>query len=192
MRRRFVLVVVLSLILFVPAQVGAQQSTPAGTLNIRGKIQQGVENIKERVEQRQTNVREKVLERVRQATKARWGVLNRMTNRTEALLNKLQERIDKAKIAGKDVTEAENLMADARSKLNEARMILVEFQGKETTAVDKTAFQTIQGKFQAVHKNLNVVRQDGAKIIRILKGFNSATSKGQNLQKTGTTSGTSR
>lgn len=149
------------------------------------------ENIKDRIKERKaTNSAEKdkKVERVRNAAVVRWEVLNKLVGKSEELLEKLQMRIDRAKKDGKDVTAIENNMADAKLKLNDAKKILSDVSGEKDQAIDKTAFQNIQKQFQTAKKDLNIVHQDAAKIIKGLKSFNAATPSTKRVEKEGSNS----
>lgn len=129
--------------------------------------------VKEKIEEK----REDKQERVRKAVTARWNVFSKLTEKAEALLTKLQERIDTAKSAGKDVKDAETVMTDARAKLTDAKIKASEIEEVKGTAMNREVFKEIQLKFQAIHKDLNALRQDASKIIRTLKSFNSENPK---------------
>lgn len=179
------LVFFLTIVMFWGVQpVSAEQSSPSGTSvkNLKEKIENRIENIK----QKEDRLKEERKGKVRQAAQIRWQVFNRVIQKSENLLDKLQIRIDRAKAAGKDVTAANTAMTDARAKLADAKTILEGIKDMTEKPVDKTAFTTIRSKFKAILEDLHVVRKDAAKIINSLKSFNSATSSAVN--KTATTS----
>jgi len=181
MKKRFIIsCLFLCTLFFIPGSSAlAQQSlSNSGALKSTQQIQQ---RVSEKVATGQARIRQKIVERVRNVVGVRFNVFERALNRCEILLDKLQIRIDKAGAGDKDTAEAVSLMDDARSKLDDAKAKLADIQGKKGEVVDKVEFQDIKDKLQAVHKDLNIIRQDGSKIIRILKSFNSATSSGQNL-----------
>lgn len=151
------------------------------------KIEANTEKRVERIENRiegSTSAKVKVVERVRNSVGVRWNVFNKAVEKTVVLLDKLQARIDSAKGAGKDTKEAEGSIVDARAKLDNIKTKLTEIESLKGTAVDKTTFLEIQGKFKEIQRDLHIIRVDASKIIRILKGFNSATSSGKNPQAT--------
>lgn len=150
---------------------------------IASKAAERVEKIENRIEGLD-KVRSGLVLRVRHATGVRWGVLNKAIERSEDLLAKLQIRIEKAKAAGKDVTEAESLMVDAKKSLEDAKAKLEDIESKKDEAINKETFLEIQTQFKAINQNLHTIRINASKIIRILKGFNSATSSGNNPQAT--------
>lgn len=146
-----------------------------------------VESVKEKIAARQEERQDKketIVERVRQSVKARWEAYKKAIARTDALLDKLQIRIDRAKEAGEDIAEMETLMADARENLAAASEKLAEIESQKGEDVNKASFLEIHNLFRAITKDLHAVRVDAAKIISLLKSFNSATSNGKNPQAT--------
>jgi hypothetical protein len=111
--------------------------------------------------------------RIRNSITVRWNAYSKLLTRSGQLLDKLQIRIDKAKTAGKDTTEVVNAMTDARAKLADAKSKMETLKGLLGTDLDKNGFKEAQKNLQAVHKDLNIVKQDASKIIRNLKSFNS-------------------
>lgn len=135
-----------------------------------------VESIREAIKPGATNaatVRQNALIKVRNALTSRWNAYNKLVTVAGNLLDKLQIRIDKAKAAGKDVTAATAAMADARIKLADAKSKMDSLKGLLGTNLDKNGFKNAQQTLQAVHKDLNAIRLDAAKIISNLKSFNS-------------------
>lgn len=159
-------------------------------LNIQGKdenkpvVQDGkLEKLEERLK-KLDEAKKKVVERVRYALVAHWNVLSKAIERSESLLGKLQERINKAEAAGKDVTEAKKLMAEANERLTHAKVSLAKMNELKNNSITKDEFITLRDQMKGIKEDLQVIRKDAAKIISILKGFNSATSSGQNPQAT--------
>lgn len=178
------------------AEENATTSTRPLPLKIKDRLENKLENrttkVEIRLEERLKQldkVRRQAVERVRKALLAHWNVLNKAVERVDKLLGKLQLRIDKAKVAGKDTSEAEKLMAEAKEKLAQAKENLAEIKELKENSVTKDEFTTIRGQIKEIWQDLQVVKQNAAKIIRILKGFNSATSSGQNPQREGTSPG---
>ena len=166
---------------YQPPNALAQESTPGGLK----RVQEKVEAVKEKVEVRKENK----VQRAQNAALSRVKELGRAVTRAEGLLKRIQIRIDKAKAAGKDTTEMESLMADARVKLAAAKTKLSTAEGKIKDADTKAEFADLHQSFKSIKDDLHTVRKDASSIIRLLKGFNSATSQGQNPQKEGTTPG---
>ncbi len=110
------------------------------------------------------------MEKVKNSIISIFDSYSKLTFRAGELLDKLQTRIDKAKAAGNNVTSAETAMKDAKARLADANNILSNLKAKKDTAVDKTTFQSLRKQLQTVHKDLNAVRLDGAKIISVLTG----------------------
>lgn len=121
------------------------------------------------------NQRTQNLTRVRNALTARWNAYDRLVKLSGQLLDKLQIRINQAKAAGKNTTNAEAAMTDARAKLADAVAKMDAIKPLLGTTMDKNSFMNIQKSLQAIHKDLNMVRLDAAKIISNLKSFNSST-----------------
>lgn len=138
------------------------------------------------------NQRIKNTERIRVSVRARWEAYNRLLIHTTTLLDKIQIRIDNAKLAGKDTKSMEIIMADARIRLADAKTKMDEIKSLKETALDKKTFLEVQSRLQAVHKDLNAVRLDVAKIIRTLKFFNSSKSATSSAKPASTTSATER
>lgn len=189
----FTLLLVEVAFLYSAKPAAAEETTPSGIKRVQSVLKERLENRKDKVAEKRENVIAKAedkkvdkVERVRKAAIVRYDVHKKAIEKAEKLLGKLQVRIDSAKQAGKDVSEAERLMADAKTKLGSAKAKLASIEGKKGTAMDKAGFQEIQRLLQGIRQDLHVVRQDAAKMISILKGFNSATSEGKNPQKEGT------
>lgn len=147
------------------------------------KVENRVNALKEKLESK----RENLLEKVRNSVVVRIDVYQKLIGRSEDLINKLQSRVDTAKTAGKDVKDAEVVLADAKLKLADAKTKLSEIEAlkikvaevknssasAQVISLDKQNFKEIQTKFQIIHKDLNAIRLDVAKVIRILGKFNS-------------------
>ena len=153
-------------ILLIPSLVLAQTQTTSSALEKRQEIR--------------NEARERIVARVRQAATARYTNLKRAVELTERLLKKLQIRIDRAQTAGKDVTEANKLMTEAKAKVADAKTRLARVESMKDQAVDKAGYQEIRTEFNAIRADIHQARLLAAKIIRILKGFNSATSSAVN------------
>jgi len=190
MKKNIILVsLIISLMLtIVPQVVFAEDSSPAGVRKIQEKIQDIKANIQERKQDKKVDF----VTRVRTVTLKHAEQLEKIINLESRLLDKLQIRISKAQAAGKDVTEINKTMDDARAKLADARNKLAEAKTKIDVSTIKTEFKTVQDLFKVVKKDLHDVRVDASKIIRALKGFNSATSSGKNPQAEGTSPGTKK
>lgn len=174
----------------------SSNSSAANSKSVQAQLLEKIKNEKERIASKVADKKEtKEQEREKKVVKVRVSIANRvrnherLINQTENLLSKLQVRIDKAKAAGKDTTEMEKLMADAKLKLADAKQKLSEIDTHKTVTTDKAGFEALQKKFKVVWDDLKAVKEDASKIIRTLKGFNSATSEGKNPQKEGTKSG---
>lgn len=150
----------------------AVESTPGGSKKIQEKVEAKKEN---KVQRAQNAALSRVME------------LGRAVTRAEGLLKRLQTRIDKAKAAGKDTKEMESLMADAKAKLEAVKTKLSTAEGKIKDADTKAEFGELHNSFKSIKDDLHIVRKDASQIVRLLKGFNSATSQGQNPQREGTT-----
>ena len=146
---------------------------------VRQKVEERIEGKKERVEATRTA-------RVKNSIQVREGVFARAVSLVERILDRLQMRIDKAKEAGKDVTQMAGLMSDARAKLADAKTRLEGIKSKRGTVTDKSGFKDLQTEFQAIRRDIHGARENAARIIRELKGFNSATSSGKNSQNSTT------
>lgn len=99
--------------------------------------------------------------------------LDKLVDKSEALLDKIQTKIVRAKAAGKDVIETERLMTDARAKLASAQNRLNDLEKMKSEAKTRTDFIKIRDQFKLVKDDLKAVRKDVSEIIQILKGFNS-------------------
>lgn len=163
----------------------ADEATSPGNKRLPAVVKERMEDKKGQLAQRQENAQDKV-ERVRKSVGVRVDAYNRIIGHAEKILDKLQLRIDKAKQAGKDMTEAQVLMSEARAKVVDAKAKLADIESKKGTAMDKASFLQIQRQFQAIQQDLKGIKRDASGIISILRGFNSATSEGKNPQKEGT------
>lgn len=118
-----------------------------------------------------------MLKRFKKFVEQRINQADKIINREGILLDKLQIRIDAARVAGKDVTELNRLMVDARAKLADAKSRLEAIKTQSAKAEDKTSFKNFGSEFGAIYKDLKDVKVDASQIIRQLKGFNSTTSE---------------
>jgi predicted nucleic acid-binding Zn-ribbon protein len=91
----------------------------------------------------------------------------------DRLFDKLQTNIIKTKASGKNTKELEALLSDSRVKLADARVRLNEAKTLKETAKTKTDYNNIKTKLSAVKTDLTAIRKNVAKIISILKGYNS-------------------
>lgn len=194
----FTLLVAEVAFLYGAKTVVAKETTPSGIERVKSVLKERLENRKEKVTGKRENIKEKVEERkedrtemIRKSVGVRVDIHKRAIHKAEKLLEKLQARIDRAKEAGKDVSEAERLMGDATNRLAQAKAKLESIESKKGTAIDKSGFQEIHQLFQGMREDLHEIRKDASKIISTLRGFNSATSSGQNPQKDGTGSASS-
>lgn len=164
----------LVLLLLQPVSIFAQEELTPGGLrqNVRNVIQERLEQRKEvRQEVRQENE-----ERIKLAVAARWNMFDRTIKLMEAILTKLEPRINKAKESGKNVDQAVTLLADARAKLLSARTNLENIADKRNSALSKAEYLVIRDQYKAMLQDLHKVRMDIVQIIRIIKGYNAATS----------------
>ncbi|MFA5933103.1 MAG: hypothetical protein WCV81_02435 [Microgenomates group bacterium] len=113
--------------------------------------------------------------KVRTAVTSRWTAYDKLIIRAGQLLDKIQIRINRAKAAGADTKSSEALMTDARAKLTDAKSKMDALKSLVGTGLDKNSFKNAQMNLQTVHKDLNIVRQDVAKIISNLKSYNAST-----------------
>lgn len=158
------------LIFGLGANLVLAEATPSGVKRMP-TIQEKLKDIKEA----RITEKENTINKVRNSLIVRFEVYSKLVSRSGNLLDKLQERIDRARASGKNVADAEVAMKDARSKLADATSILNDIKAKKDTAIDKTTFKSLRDKLQAVHKDLNVIHKDAGKIISVLKAFNSAS-----------------
>ncbi|MDD2823082.1 MAG: hypothetical protein PHQ59_03285 [Candidatus Daviesbacteria bacterium] len=150
-----------------PEKVGTKSASSAASLNSK---------------------KEENKKRVRNSITARVNAYTKLASRSGQLLDKLQVRIDRAKDAGKDTTDSVNAMRDARAKLADAQSKLTSLKALVGTDLDKNGFREAQKTLQAVHKDLNIVKQDASKIIRNLKSFNSNKSSTKSAEATSSSS----
>lgn len=115
--------------------------------------------------------------RIRKSVIERYGVYEKLIERSGNLLTKLQERIDKAQKSGLNTKVVDGYMNDAKIKLADAQANLNSIKSLKDTAIDKTTFQDIQKKFIVIHRDLNAIRLDGAKVISELKRYNTENEK---------------
>lgn len=183
---------ILSLFILPVLAVESTTSDSNRVQNVKEKIEKTLGRKPEKVSTKVAeleNQKIKNIERVRVSVKARGEAYSKLIIRSEILLDKLQIRINAAKVVGKDTKNAESAMTDARAKLADAKIKMDEVKNLAGTAMDKQSFKDVQKKLQFIHKDLNIVRQDASKIIRSLKEFNSSTSSAKkNERKSATTS----
>lgn len=167
-----------------PAEPSNFISSPGfkGARPIKGRIEEKLKNLKERMASKtamenKQDKREESLAKVRNSVVSRIDAYQRLIKMEEELLNKIQSRIDKAQAGGKDMVEVQFYMKDARARLADAQGKLSEIGAARGDALTKAEFKEIQLKFQIIHKNLNLIRLDAAKIIRTFGGFNSQSTE---------------
>lgn len=167
--------------------VTANQVTPvrSSTTSAVKRLQEKVDDLKAKL----AGTREQRVKGLINAVGVRENVMNRLITAGGRLLDKLQVRIDRAQKAGRDVAGMTTLMSDARAKLADAKSILTQIDGQKGTAATKADFTKIHGEFQAARKDIQGVKEDAAKIIRILKGYNSATNSAVEADRESTRSG---
>lgn len=183
MKKTLVALFLLSVFAFSFSPVLAEENTtgsnsPLNTENIKEKVRVALERKPESTGTKSANADERKaqgLTKVRAAIVARWNAYDRLVNVAGQLLDKLQIRINNAKAAGKNTAMAEAAMTDARAKLADARAKLDGIKASSGTTTDKNTFLNLQKSLQAVHKDLNIVKQDAAKIISTLRSFNAST-----------------
>lgn len=180
------------MIVALPQAVFAETSTTSGIRKIKETVQEKLQNVKANIQERKVENIEDKIERARKVSLKHVNVLSRVATAEGKLLDKLQIRIDKASGAGKDMSTASAAMTDARSKLTSANNKIADLKTKIAAAKTRADFQAIQVSFKSVRDDLIAVKQDASKIIRVLKGFNSATSSGKNPQAEGTSPGIKR
>lgn len=186
MNKGLVISALLFSVVVLPQAVFAENSSPSGIRNIKEKVQERIQTIKSNVAERREERVENKVDLARKITSKHVDVLARVATAEGKLLDKLQIRIDKASAAGKDVGSASATMTDARVKLADANTKIADLKTKIAAAKTRADFQAIQAGFKVVRDDLIAVKQDASKIIRVLKGFNSATSSGKNPQAEGT------
>lgn len=172
------------ILLFVILSVPVLAENTSTSSSIRTAKVEAEENIEAKLEKLNPNKKVIVL-RIRNNVIVRFRVFEMLIERSGNLLTKLQERIDKAQTLGFNTKVVDGYMNDAKAKLDDARITLESIKLLKDTAIDKKTFQDLQKKFIIIHKDLNAVRLDGAKVISELKKFNAATPK---PTKTATTS----
>ncbi|MDO8570250.1 MAG: hypothetical protein Q7R97_01540 [Candidatus Daviesbacteria bacterium] len=179
--------VLLFVVLSVPvlAENSATNSTKAKELkNIKvekvekielrnGKVEETIENKIEKLEPK----RKQNVIKVRNSVEVRYKVYEKIIERSGNLLTKLQEKIDRAQKAGINTKVIDGYMTDAKAKLADAQTNLNSIKDLKDSAIDKTTFLDIQKKFQLIHKDLNAIRLDGAKVISELKRYNAENEK---------------
>lgn len=138
-----------------------------------GEIKETTET---KIEKLEPNKKDAV-KKVRNSVAVRLGVYEKLIERSGNLLTKLQEKIDVAQKAGMKTNVVDGYMTDAKAKLEDAKLTLESIKTLQGTAIDKKTFQDIQKKFIIIHKDLNTVKQDGAKVISELKRYNAFTPK---------------
>ena len=138
-----------------------------------GEVREAMETKIERLESK----RKESVVKVRNSIAIRYGVYEKLIERSGNLLTKLQEKVDVAQKAGLNTKVVDGYMTDAKTKLEGAKLTLDSIKTLQGTAIDKKAFQNIQKKFIIIHKDLNTVKLDGAKVVAELKRFNAVTPK---------------
>ncbi|MDO8638001.1 MAG: hypothetical protein Q7R43_00365 [Candidatus Daviesbacteria bacterium] len=169
-------IVLLFIFLSVPV-LAEKSATSSVTKNQELKKPEKIEdNIETKINKLEPKKKDSVL-RLRNTVTVRYGVYEKLIEKSGNLLTKLQEKIDVAQKAGFNTKVADGYMTDAKAKLDDAKLTLDSIKTLQGTAIDKATFQSIQKKFIIIHKDLNAVRQDGAKVISELKRFNAVTPK---------------
>lgn len=193
-----VLTIIITLVA-VTNPVFARESTDSAVKEKINKLNQINVQLREKLKIKEASREAKIakmeaniLKRFRKFVEQRIKQVEKIIARETTLLDKLHARINAAKNAGKDTTELNKLMTDARAKLADAKTRLATVKTKLTSAEDKESFKTFGSEFGAIYKDLRVVKEDASKMIRLLKGFNSATSESTSSSKvkTGSSSAT--
>lgn len=138
-----------------------------------GEVKESIEVKMEKLEPK----RKQNVEKIRNSVTVRYGVYEKLIERSGNVLTKLQERIDKAQKLGFNTKIVDGYMTDAKAKLEDAKTNLASIKSLKGTSVNKTTFQDIQKKFKIIHSDLNTIRLDGAKVISELKKYNSENEK---------------
>ncbi len=120
--------------------------------------------------------------RVRLALTAWWAAYGDASSKAHILIDKLSTRITAAKAAGNDVSDAENLLQDAQKSLADADTTLNIVQKDNGAAQTRSQFLAVKNEFKSVKIDLQTVSGDSAKIISLLKSYNSATASGKNAK----------
>lgn len=179
------LITILGIILFfivlsVPVLAENNVSSSAGNLKRVEKTELGNGKVKEAIEAKIEKLEPKrrlSVMKVRNSVMVRYGVYEKLIERSGNLLTKLQERIDRAQKAGLNTRVVDGYMSDAKLKLEDAKATLESIKALQGEALDKKTFLDIQKKFIIIHKDLNAIRLDGAKIISELKKYNAEKPK---------------
>jgi len=143
---------------------------------------QRLEERKAQMKKKQESIRADVKERVRKSLEARYDVYDRAIARTGALLDKLQERVDKAREAGEDVSGIESNMAEAKAALDNTKVLLAEIKDNKDLELDKDGYQTVNNLYHESRKELQTVRENATEVIKELKSYNSTTSQNSNSE----------
>lgn len=185
-------IILLFIILSVP--VLAENNSPSSAKNLLRvekvdgselKNKEAKETIEAKIEKLEPRRKLSVM-KVRNSVMVRNGVYEKLIERSGNLLTKLQERIDRAQKAGLNTKVVDGYMTDAKAKLEDAKLTLESIKTLRDSAIDKKTFQDIQKKFIIIHKDLNAIRLDGAKVISELKKYNASVTP--KPTKTATTS----
>lgn len=176
MKKTIAFLIFIFMFSLVLTPVFAEENENSAITNIREKVKAQA-GLGERENDSTTSANKKAQAaiKLRVAVSARWDAYNKLITRSGQLLDKLQTRINTAKAAGVDTKNSEALMADARAKLADATTQMNGIKNLSTTAINKNTFKEVQKKLQAIHKDLNIVKQDAAKIISNLKSYNAST-----------------
>lgn len=159
--RYFLASLILIVLFFFPSVVIAKEATATSTPRVKSQLL--------------TVNKEEKLDKVRNSAQTHSSVLKKAVVRVEVILNKLQERIGKMSAAGKNTSQVDSLMTDARAKLNDAKTKITEIEKVKDSARTKADFQAIQAKFKLALQNLQLAKKDASQIISLLKSFNAAT-----------------
>lgn len=100
--------------------------------------------------------------------------LEKIIDRSENLLDKVQTRIVRERVAGENTVELERLMNESRASVASAEAKLNEVEEMKSTATTKANFVLIRDKFKSAKINLQLAKRDAAEMVSTLKKFNSS------------------
>jgi DNA repair exonuclease SbcCD ATPase subunit len=152
------------------------------------------EAVPQRPQDQRVNVQEKRQSVLQRFNERRQAIIRsffaRMVRRYEAAIlrmqklgDRIQSRIEKARAAGRDVTQAQAALDQARSQWSQAKGTLEEVRGKLEGVLGagdpKAAFQEVKSLLGTMKGQLKSVHQALVEAITTLKGLGGGTREGQ-------------
>ncbi len=143
------------------------------------------EKVKTKIEERKIEVKEKTTERVKEEVEKRSGKRSellakecaRVSANATSLIAKIRERIDRAKVEGRNMTEAEASLTQAKSYLADATSLcnqaVAKFDAIPTDSKESTsaAFTEARALARQAREQFVLMRKALAETVKLIRGL---------------------